>query len=72
MLLNGYLSTGDAVSNLPKLLEENNGICILEGYKQVIDSTMPETSESEYLDPAYTEDEQFIYRQWQVKQFSIS
>lgn len=65
---NGYLSTGEAVSNLPELLGQDEEIRILEGCKVVSEDVQPIFAEGEYLETVYTEDDNNIYRHWEVRQ----
>jgi hypothetical protein len=66
---NGYLSTGEPVSNVDVLIANTEEIRAREGYKPVVDAPVPETSEREYLEAAYTRDDTTIYRTWEVKTY---
>lgn len=65
--INGLLSSGEAISNLPKYFESNPDIAAIEGWKELIKEDIPEyDSEKQYVKSTYRIEDGKVIQSWDI------
>lgn len=66
---NGFLSSGEAISNLPKYFDNNPELASAEGWLELVESEMPTyDSETQYVIATYHIENQKIIQNWEVNE----
>lgn len=67
--INGFLNSGEAISNLPKYFETNPELATAEGWLELVESEMPTyDSETQYVTATYHVENKKIIQNWEVNE----